>query len=289
MKSRPSQYFVDVSPLAFHSATRAAQRFLVSLSMPGIVPSDDHRRKTGSVHRIRAGGTPPFSLSLFRDQPVLYLGVTVEGDPGELMPRFEIGTAPYAAYAEHAGDASTLGGLSAEDFATAGHTHSFQSLSDLSPGLADGDNDTLAALSCATGETPVKTSVGWSCEKPWTATNDGASSGLDADKLDGMDSTAFQITRSKIYTRNLVVGNVPPGSHAVWTIECADADDVGLSCGCGGYDTQTQSIPHPGARVYASRLEKYANPFDTCVCGLANDASESIAPWITIECLKVDL
>lgn len=70
----------------------------------------------------------------------LWLGVTVDADPE--MPRFLLGTSPYAAFAQVCGDASSLGGLGSADFAPAGHTHDFGSLTAIPADIADGDQDT---------------------------------------------------------------------------------------------------------------------------------------------------
>lgn len=90
---------------------------------------------------VYLGGGQPLDLALFRDHHELTLGITVGDDP-EMTPRLPFGTVPFAAYAEYAGDAATLGGLGPEAFADAEHAHAFSSLTGIPAGLSDGDDDT---------------------------------------------------------------------------------------------------------------------------------------------------
>ena len=105
------------------------------------------QRQRGCTDRHDHGSDEKAEVTLVLQPGTLYLGVTVDGDPGELVPRFAIGSVPYSGYAEHAGDAASLQGLAAEDFALSTHNHSFASFVDIPSGLADGDNDLLASLS----------------------------------------------------------------------------------------------------------------------------------------------
>ena len=116
-------------------------------------------------------------LALFRDHPALWLGVSVDGD--DEMPLVELATAPYAAFAAHAGDAETLGGVAAGDLARAAHRHDIGDLDGLPAGLADGDDDTLYAateggglllqdgnfglLQCPLGDVLARGAEGWVC------------------------------------------------------------------------------------------------------------------------------
>lgn len=154
-------------------------------------------------------GQGGLDLSLFQNGGNLSLGITV-GDGEELSPRFDLGTAPFAAFAEYAavaGDAQTVGGMPATDFAQADALE-WTSLQNVPDGLADGDDDTLAGLeaTCGAGEVATWDGGMWVCAaaapslsatSPVTLTNDtiglnmGSGSMLDADTLDGLDSTAF--------------------------------------------------------------------------------------------------
>jgi hypothetical protein len=75
-------------------------------------------------------------LALFRDVGTIYLGITVGGDP-EMTPRLEVGTVPFAAFAQHAGDARTLQGLTPDDFAS-----DWSDITGIPADIADGDDDT---------------------------------------------------------------------------------------------------------------------------------------------------
>ena len=60
------------------------------------------------------GDGAALDLTLFRDSAALYLGIAVGADP-EMSPRPALGTVPFAAYAEYAGDANSLRGRSPAD------------------------------------------------------------------------------------------------------------------------------------------------------------------------------
>src|SRR5262245_60742571 len=66
-------------------------------------------------------------LSLFETQSTLFLGITVDNDV-ELTPRISLGTVPWAAFANRAGDARTLDGLSPDDFRSSSELISFTEL-----------------------------------------------------------------------------------------------------------------------------------------------------------------
>jgi len=67
------------------------------------------------------GDTTAFPANLFTGQP-LYLGIAVGGDP-EAVPRQRIASVAYAIFAATAGEAATLGGKTAPDFAPTSHNH----------------------------------------------------------------------------------------------------------------------------------------------------------------------
>jgi len=66
---------------------------------------------TGGLFSIYLGDITALDLSVFRDNEV-WLGVSIDGGV-ELSPRVQFATAPYAAYASHAGNAATVGGVGA--------------------------------------------------------------------------------------------------------------------------------------------------------------------------------
>ncbi len=66
------------------------------------------------------GEATVMDLSVFNDHPIVYVGVLVGADTVELSPRLQLATAPYAAFAQSCGDASTVGGLTAEQLKVQG-------------------------------------------------------------------------------------------------------------------------------------------------------------------------
>lgn len=82
------------------------------------------------------GSLNALDLSLFRDVGTIYLGLSVEGDP-EMTPRLEVGSVPFAAFAQHAGDAQTLQGLTPDDFSS-----DWTDITSIPADIADGDQDT---------------------------------------------------------------------------------------------------------------------------------------------------
>ncbi len=63
------------------------------------------------------GDATALDLALFRDNSEVWVGVAVAD--GAELPRFLLGSVPYAAYAQYSGDAQTLGGSAPSDFAAA--------------------------------------------------------------------------------------------------------------------------------------------------------------------------
>ncbi|MSP12524.1 MAG: hypothetical protein EXR62_06155 [Chloroflexi bacterium] len=119
---------------------------------------------------VLLGGTTALNQTHF-DGRSLWLGVTVGSDP-EATPRQRLA---YVAYALRANDAGTLGGLQASDFAFANHTHSG---SDITSGIV--------------AEARIDPAIARDSEiMPTVLSRDGAGSGLDADLLDGRDSSSF--------------------------------------------------------------------------------------------------
>jgi hypothetical protein len=62
---------------------------------------------------VYLGDQVPLPLEIFRDHTLLWLGMQV-GDDEELTPRVQLGAAPFAAFAQYCGDATTLGGYTAD-------------------------------------------------------------------------------------------------------------------------------------------------------------------------------
>jgi hypothetical protein len=108
------------------------------------------------------------------DGRALWMGVTVDADP-EATPRMRIAHAPYALHAQQASAADTLGGLPGSGYALTSHEHSGAAIT--SGLVAD---ERIAGSLARDGEV-----------MPLVLAGDGSGSGLDADRLDGQDATAF--------------------------------------------------------------------------------------------------
>lgn len=72
----------------------------------------------GTLANLGDGSTSPaLELGTFvnRPQGIVFLGVQV-GDEAELLPRLQLGSVPYSAFAQSCGDAGSLGGMAVADF-----------------------------------------------------------------------------------------------------------------------------------------------------------------------------
>jgi hypothetical protein len=90
---------------------------------------------------VYLGDVAPLALDTFRDNGVVFLGITI-GTGAEMTPRFEVATAPFAAYAQYSGDAATVGGISPADLLTSTSGVDWAELTNVPTGLSDGDQDT---------------------------------------------------------------------------------------------------------------------------------------------------
>jgi hypothetical protein len=84
------------------------------------------------------GLTEVLDLALFRDNSEVWVEVAIDGDV--LEPRLAFGTVPYAAWADHAGDAATVGGMTAEELSAT----EWSGIEGVPDDLLDGD-DVLSA------------------------------------------------------------------------------------------------------------------------------------------------
>lgn len=161
---------------------------------------------TGGLLNTLLGDTVAFPGDLFNGRE-LWLGIQAGAD-GEAHPRQRIVPVAYAVFAANAGKSLTLNGLGPSDFAPAYHTHQgtdiatgyledaiipefIARISDIMPFVLqeDGadsllDADFLDGLD-STDFVQVSTLLAQ------LLAQDGAGSGLDADRLDGIDSTGF--------------------------------------------------------------------------------------------------
>lgn len=89
------------------------------------------------------GVAAELDLAIFRDQGEAWVELTIDGET--LEPRLPLDTVPYAAWAEYAGDAATVGGLTPEDIAAPdwdaieGVPDGLITADDLGDGLTAGD------------------------------------------------------------------------------------------------------------------------------------------------------
>ena len=97
-----------------------------------------------------------------------WLGVSIDGS-AELTPRLALKSVPYAVVAgtaESVGDGAVTSASLASDFsvdASQVANLSWDEVSDKPAAVTDGDDDTLAAMSCASGERPEYDGSSWVC------------------------------------------------------------------------------------------------------------------------------
>ena len=100
-------------------------------------------------------------LVIFRDNDILFLGIAVD-EEDEMTPRVPLLTAPYAAYAQYAGDSHTLRGKGPEHFVLT-ENFNWESLEGIPDDLKDGDDDTLVDFSCSDAEILKWNDDSWEC------------------------------------------------------------------------------------------------------------------------------
>lgn len=108
--------------------------------------------ETDTVHFDRGtftvylGESATLDLALFRDHTGAWLGIAVDGDPE--MDLLEVDTVPYAAFAQYAGDAASVGGLLATDLLTVDYQPSWADVqgipASLQAGITAGNGIVLA-------------------------------------------------------------------------------------------------------------------------------------------------
>ena len=162
------------------------------------------------------GDNVAIDMSLFADNPTVHLGIAVNGDPE--MALIEIATAPYAAYADNAGDADTLEGNTTLDVANTtinmlgpvgdtntynhnrytdtdavnantgmwadlNHTHAWGDITSVPGDIADGDADTWGEIGGIPGDIADGDADTW-----------GEIGGIPADIADGDADTWGEIS-----------------------------------------------------------------------------------------------
>ncbi len=143
-------------------------------------------------------------MSIFKDNTDIYLGLAVDGG-AEMSPRIKMSTVPYAAVA---GNAASLEGKSAADFAPSDYAPDWSSIQNVPADLADGDDDTTYTgsgavvidsnngiglmSSCSTGEVLKWDGSAWNCAADENSDTTYTASGavtIDANNNIGLMST----------------------------------------------------------------------------------------------------
>lgn len=119
-------------------------------------------RVEGGLLRADLGEGAPVDLAPFHDCRALFVGIRVNGG-AEMSPRLPVTTTPYAALADHAGDAEMLGGRGVSALAPASRSYAWSDVVDVPPDWADGDDDALptagAGVSVTGGTVAADTTV----------------------------------------------------------------------------------------------------------------------------------
>src|SRR3989337_3315527 len=158
------------------------------------------------------GSVTPIPDSIF-DYPNTWLGIQVERDP-EMTPRQRLSSVGYAyrgakadtsSYAENA---NNLDGQDATAFASAVHNHDASYVNEGQASSVNGNMITDGTITYA----DISTSANISASK----VNDGSGSGLDADLLDGLNSSSFLSTASD-FGRSGVATDLYEGASTLTT------------------------------------------------------------------------
>ncbi len=159
---------------------------------------------TGGIYTVQLGAVEPLYSSIF-DGGTAWLEVVVEGE--KLSPRQQV-TA--TAYALKAGDADTLEGSASSAFASAGHAHD-------SDYVNEGQANSVSSAMITTGV--VNSSDIEDNSLTFEDILDGPDSKLNADVLDGFDSSSFFIlNQNETIMGRPVLTEVPQGAHHPFTL-----------------------------------------------------------------------
>jgi hypothetical protein len=193
------------------------------------------------------------NLAIFEDNSELYLGLAVDGE-AEMSPRLKMGSVPYAAVA---GNASTLEGMSASDFASSSYTPDWSEIQNVPADIADGDDDTTTPDWSDVQNVPADIADG---DADTTYTASGAVS-IDASNNISLNSSCSS-------------GQVLKWDAGISAWTCEDDTDTtytagtGLALNSGTFSASGIRNTHisSNANIRASKIE--ANPsFDGTVSG----------------------
>jgi hypothetical protein len=180
---------------------------------------------------LGSGTGPPLSASLFNGAD-RWLEIVLEGET--LEPRQRLASVPYSFVSENS---RLLDGQEASNFASASHLHSGDDIvdgivsekwidaaitrdSELSAHAADNaahhkKTTSFAELTDTAADAQIPAGIARDAEvMPTVLASDGAGSGLDADRLDGLDSSDF-LSSSNDYGRSGVASNLYEGAETL--------------------------------------------------------------------------
>ncbi len=168
-------------------------------------------------------------LSLFNDYGTLFLGLKVGADL-EMAPRLAMGSVPYAGFAQFSGDAQTLAGRASTDYRVATDKVDWADVANVPTTVTA--TDTLASLSCNSGDVAQYTGSAWTCAPAGASGGDitevTANAGLTGGGVAG--GVALGVDPTYVQRR---VGSCGVGSSIRAVAEdgtpTCEADDVGVT------------------------------------------------------------
>ncbi len=207
----------------------------------------------GSYH-VDVGANGQLDLSMFRDQPALFLGISVDGE-SEMSPRLVIGTTPWAGFAQHAGDSATVGGRAASELRLEANPVPWADLSGVPADIADGDGDALGRIQCSDGAIVKRAGGAWAC---------GVDESLNETEVDGFVANNGYITGAGLAAvatsgqfsdlLGVPAGLADGDSDTLAGLSCsatqiAEWDGTAWRCSSGGGGDTLAGLPCSGGQI----------------------------------------